>query len=111
LKGKILSTITLTGGGTMGLKEAYQEKYEAQIREWSAKLQEYKAKADKASADAKIQMHQQIDHLQAKKEAAQQKLKEIKAASGDSWEALKAGSERALEEMKKTWEEMKAKFH
>jgi seryl-tRNA synthetase len=84
----------------MGLKEAYQEKIEAQIKEWTAKLQEYKAKADKASADVKIQMYQQIDHLRAQKEAAQQKLNEIKAASGDSWEALKAGSEKVLDEMK-----------
>lgn len=95
----------------MGLKEAYQEKIEAQIREWTAKLQEFKAKADKASADAKIHMYKHIDNLRAQKEAAQQKLNEIKAASGDSWEVLKAGSERALEEMKKTWEEMKSKFH
>lgn len=95
----------------MGLKEAYQEKLEAQIREWAAKLQEYKAKADKASAAAKIQMYQQLDHLRAQKEAAQQELNELKAASGESWEALKAGSERAVAEMKKTWEEMKAKFH
>lgn len=95
----------------MGLKEAHQEKIEAQIREWSAKLQEFKAKADKASAEAKIQMYQQIDNLQAKKEAAQQKLNEIKAAGAESWEALKAGSEKALAEMKKTWEEMKSKFH
>lgn len=95
----------------MGLKEAYQEKIEAQIKEWTAKLQEYKAKADQANADAKIQMYHQIDRLRAQKDAAQQKLNAIKAASGDSWEALKAGSERALEEMKKTWEEMKSKFH
>jgi len=95
----------------MRLKEAYQEKIEAQIKEWTAKLQEYKAKADMANADAKIQMYRKIDRLRAQKEAAQQKLSAIKAASGDSWEALKAGSERALEEMKKTWEEMKSKFH
>ena len=95
----------------MGLKEAYQEKMDAQIREWTAKLQEYKAKADMASADAKIQMYQQIDHLRPQVEAAKQKLSEIKVASGESWEALKAGSEKTLEEIKKTWEEMKSKFH
>jgi hypothetical protein len=94
----------------MKLKEAYQEKVEGQIKEWTAKLQDYKAKADKASADAKVQMYQQIDRLRAQKEAAQQKLNEIKAAKGDSWEALKTGSERSLHELKKTWESMKAKF-
>jgi predicted ATP-binding protein involved in virulence len=95
----------------MGLKEAYQEKIEAQIKEWTARLQEYKAKADKAGAEAKIQMYQQIDRLRAQKEAAQQKLNDIKAAKGESWEALRDGSERILAEMKKTWEEIKSKFH
>jgi uncharacterized coiled-coil DUF342 family protein len=95
----------------MGTKEAYQEKIEAQIKEWSAKIKEYKAKADKASAETKVQMYQRIDQLRAQKETAQQKLSEIRASSGESWQALKAGSEKILGEMKKTWEEMKSKFH
>jgi hypothetical protein len=95
----------------MGLKEAYQEKIEAQLKEWTAKLHEYKAKADKASADVKIQMYAQIDQLKAKKAALQEKLDETKTASGDSWEVLKGGSEKILEEMKNTWEGMKSKFH
>jgi uncharacterized protein YbjQ (UPF0145 family) len=95
----------------MGLKEAYQEKIEAQLKEWSAKLHEMKAKADKAGADAKIEMYKQIDHLRAQKDAAQHKLNEIKGASAETWETLKSGSEKALGEMKKTWESVKAKFH
>ncbi len=95
----------------MGLKEAYQEKLEAQIREWTAKLAELKAKADQAGAGAKVHLHQQIDQFRARNEAAQQKLDEIKAASAESWETLKAGSERALDEMKKTWQSLKSKFH
>ena len=53
----------------MKLKEAYQEKLEAQVKEWTAKLAEMKAKADQAGADAKTQMYKQIDQLQAQKEA------------------------------------------
>ena len=95
----------------MGLKEAYQEKIEAQLKEWSARLHELKAKADKATADAKIEMDQQIDHLRAQKDAAQHKLNDLKGAGAESWETLKAGSEKALGEMKKTWESLKGKFH
>lgn len=95
----------------MGLKEAYQEKLEAQIREWTAKLTELKVKADQAGADAKVHLYQQIEQFRARNQAAQQKLDEIKAASAESWETLKAGSERALDEVKKTWQSMKAKFH
>ena len=95
----------------MGLKEAYQEKIEAQIKEWSAKLAEMKARADKAGADAKVHLHQQIDLMKARKEAAEEKLDEIKSAGAESWETLKGGMEKTLDEVKKTWEEVKSKFH
>jgi len=95
---------------TMGLKEAYQEKLEAQLKEWSAKLNELKAKADKATAGAKVKMYQEIDDLKAKKEVAQQKLDEIKAAGAEKWESLKAASEKTMEDLKSKWASVKAKF-
>jgi chaperonin cofactor prefoldin len=95
----------------MGLKEAYQEKIEAQLKEWTGKLSELKARADQAGADAKEHLEQQIERLRARQEALQQKLNEIKAAGADSWETLKTGTEKALDEMKKTWETLKARFH
>ena len=36
----------------MGMKEAYQQKLEAQLDEWTADINKMKAKADKADADA-----------------------------------------------------------
>jgi len=94
----------------MGLKEAYQEKLEAQLKQWSARLEELKGKADKATADAKIKMYREIEDLKARKEAAQQKLKEIKAAGAEKWESLKAASEKTMEDLKHKWESVKGKF-
>jgi hypothetical protein len=37
----------------MESKKAYQEKMEAQLKEWSARIDLLKAKADKAKAEAK----------------------------------------------------------
>ena len=51
----------------MGRKEAYQEKIEAQLKEWSAKINELKAKAEKAAAEKKTELHKMIDNLRAKK--------------------------------------------
>jgi hypothetical protein len=59
----------------MDTKEAYQEKFDAQLREWSAKIDELKAKADKAKAEAKIEYCEQIDGLRSKQAAAQTKLR------------------------------------
>ena len=44
----------------MNTKEAYQEKFDAQLRGWSAKIDELMAKADKAKAEAKIEYCEQV---------------------------------------------------
>ena len=62
----------------MNKKEAYQEKFDAQLREWSAKIDELKAKADQAKAEAKIEYYEQIEELRSKQAAAQTKLQELR---------------------------------
>lgn len=94
----------------MGLKETYQEKIEAQIKEWSAKIQELKATAEKATADKKIELHKAVDDLRARKEAARKKLDEVKKAGAETWEKLKKDTDKALEDVKNLWESIKAKF-
>ncbi len=93
----------------MGLKE-YQEKMEAQLKELTAKLEQWKDQAAKASATAQAEMNKQLDQLRPKVEAAQQKLKELKAAGGEAAGKLKEGSEKAMAELKKTWKAVKSKF-
>ena len=93
----------------MDLKE-YQEKMEAQLKELGAKLEELKGKAAKATTGARAEMTKQIEVLKPKLEAAQQKLKELKAASGPAWENFKDSSEKAMADLKKAWESIKSKF-
>jgi chromosome segregation ATPase len=93
----------------MGLKET-QEKMEAQLKEWGARLEEWKNQAAKATAGAQAEMNKQLDNLRPKLEAAQQKLKDLKAAGGEAAEKVKEGSEKAMAELKKTWEAVKSKF-
>ena len=93
----------------MDLKE-YQEKMEAQLKDLTAKLEELKGKAAKAGADAKAEMNKQLEALKPKLDAAQQKMKELRAAGGETWEKVKEGSEKAMADLKKTWESIKSKF-
>jgi len=88
----------------MGLKEAYQEKIEAQLKEWSAKVKELQTKAEMAKADAKIEMQKHLQTLQAKQEAVHQKLKELKEAGADAWEKAKPVLEQAMDGLKSAWE-------
>ena len=94
----------------MGQKEAYLEKIEAQLKVWSAKIEELKAKAEKASADKKIELHQMIDDLRARKEQAQKNLNEIKAAGAETWEKLKSKTDEAMDDVKTFWESVKTKL-
>ena len=95
----------------MGRREVYQEKIEAQLKEWSAKINELKATAEKAAADKKIELHKMIDNLRAKKEQVQNNLNEIKAAGVETWEKLKDKTDKALDDVKTFWEGIKSKFH
>lgn len=94
----------------MGLKEAYQEKLEAQLKEWSAKFNELQAKAEIAKADAKIELQKHLQTLQAKQEAAHHKLQELKETGADAWEKTKPGLEKAMDGLKSAWESVKQHF-
>lgn len=89
----------------MGTKrKAYEEKFEAQLKEWNAQIALLKAKAESAKADAKIEYHTTIETMQHKRDLAKAKLQELKTAGDGAWENLKAGAE-------KTWGEVKTAFH
>jgi uncharacterized coiled-coil DUF342 family protein len=94
----------------MNTKQAYQEKFDAQLREWSAKIEELKAKADKAKAEAKIEYCEQIEELRSKRAAVQTKLHELSESGERAWEELKPGLEHAWEDLKTSAENAIAKF-
>ncbi|HEY9074317.1 MAG TPA: hypothetical protein VIN67_09325 [Desulfobaccales bacterium] len=82
----------------------------AQIKEWAAKMEVWKAKAAKASAEARIELNKQIEILRPKLAAAQQKLKEMQAASEPAWGKFKESSTKAMSDLKEAWEAAKSKF-
>jgi len=94
----------------MGMKEAYQDKMEAQLREWQAKIDVLKAKADKAGTEQRIKYHERIEKLRTQKKAAEAKLAELRNASEGAWEDLKTGVEMAWEDLKLAVEEANKKF-
>lgn len=91
-------------------REAYREKLEAQMREWSAKIDLLKAKADQAEAEAKIEYSKRIEDLRQRKEALQAQLAELKNAGDAAWEEIKSGVEKASAELKSAVESAAAKF-
>jgi hypothetical protein len=67
-------------------KEAYKQKAEARIEEGLAKLDEARAKAKGASADARLEAEKYIAELETQIGVAKKKLAEIGDAAEDAWE-------------------------
>jgi hypothetical protein len=94
----------------MGLKEAYQQKMDAQLKEWSVDIDQLKAKAGSAKADLKVAYEKQLAELRAKHGEGRTKLDEIKESSGDAWEELKTGTDHVLNEIQAHLKSAKDKF-
>lgn len=81
-------------------KKAYQEKLEAQLKEWQAEIDKLKAQTQKKSADAKITYQKKIDQLEQKMEQSKKKLNTLKETGEDKWEDVKKEVEMEANELK-----------
>ena len=84
----------------MKTREEHIDQMAAQLKEWSAKIDELEAKARAAKADAKTNYENQISQLKDKRDGAMQKLQELKGASAEAWDILKAGAETSWADLK-----------
>ncbi len=91
-------------------RKAYEEKLDAQLKEWNAQITLLKAKAENAKADAKIDYYKSIEALEHKHDEARTKLQELKTAGDEAWEAVKAGAEKAWAEVKTAYHDVTSKF-
>jgi uncharacterized coiled-coil DUF342 family protein len=88
-------------------REEYIDKLAAQLKEWSAKIDELESRARGA---AKSGYESQIRQLKDKRDAAVQKLQELKGPSAEAWDVLKAGAESAWTDLRSAVTAAKEKF-
>ena len=94
----------------MESKDVYKAKIDAQLKEWSIRIADLKAKAELAEANVKVEYLKQVEALRVKKEKIQSKLEELKESGDDAWETLKTGVEQAALELKESINSAIAKF-
>lgn len=75
----------------MDEKQAYQQKLDAKLDEWKAEIDKLRAKADGASADAKLQYDSQIEDLKKRRDEMEQQLEKLRNAN--------AGADKAWDTM------------
>ena len=94
----------------MSKKELYKQKMQAQLEEWEAEVDRFKAKASGASANVQLELTKEINALKGKIEQGKTKLAEIADASEDAWESIKEGVDSAWDSLKAAVSDAKAKF-
>jgi hypothetical protein len=100
----------MEGGNTMKRREEYIDKLAAQLKEWSAKIDELENKARTTTEEARIRYEKQHKELVERRDAARKKLQELKSASTEAWDVVKAGAETAWADLQKALTEAKQKF-
>jgi chromosome segregation ATPase len=97
-------------GSLLTAKQEFQQKLEAQLREWDAKLDELKTKAQEAKSEIKADYEKQLEVLSDKRATAQAKIQELRLRTEDAWEDLKGGTEKAWDEMRKALDQIASRF-
>jgi uncharacterized coiled-coil DUF342 family protein len=92
----------------MGKKEVYIEKLEAQLKEWSAKIES--AKAEKLRAEGNKEYMEQVGKLRSRREEALARLQKLRESGEGAWEDLRQGADRSWAELKAALEKAKERM-
>jgi hypothetical protein len=84
-------------------RKAYEEKLDAQLKEWNAQIALLKA-------EAKVDYYKTIEALENKQDKAKTKLQELKTAGDEAWEAVKTGAEKAWADVMTAYHDAVSKF-
>ncbi len=94
----------------METKKAYEERLQAQLDEWSAKIDVLKAKARKSKSDSEVKYAEEVEKLEQKKKAAREKLADFRQAGESAWQDLKDGLDRAWDDLGEAVKSASGKF-
>lgn len=84
----------------MNDKELYLQKVQAEINEWKAQIELFRAKTASATAGAKISMNQNIKAFEEKVEEGKAKLLELSKSTESTFESMKKTFETKWEIVK-----------
>jgi archaellum component FlaC len=91
-------------------KKDYQKRLEEIFDELSTKINIVKEKLEVGGSETREKLKEEIDLLETKRTAALNQLQEIKTASSDGWSLLRAGADRAIEDLKFSYEQAVARL-
>lgn len=92
-------------------RHAYEQKMDARLMKWDAQMQILRARAKEASADTKAAIAQELDELEERADATRKKVGDLRDASGEAWQDVKAGLENSWHALESAVEAAKSRFN
>jgi hypothetical protein len=89
----------------MGMKEAYQEKAEAQLREWHNWIERTKFNPTLLKANKTTEQQRVVERLEDSLQIAHIRLDELRFSQDERWELAKQAVERAMIDLKQALDE------
>lgn len=80
-------------------RETFVEKLEAQMREWSTRFEDLKARVRKMKSARRAEYAKHIAALQARLDEGREKMRELRGTGEHAWEELREAVEKAWHEM------------
>ena len=91
-------------------KSAYVEKLEKKIEELDEQLHNLRKKAKMAKIDAEIDVTMKLEELKERRGDLMERLEGMRSATGQGWESLKEGIDKAYDDLKSAFHDAKSKF-
>ena len=79
--------------------KTYLKKIADKLVEWDAKIEDFKKRGNEASAQFREDYLKAAEDLKSKKKLAEEKIKQLKANSGEGWDEIKKGADKAINDL------------
>ncbi len=90
--------------------DKFQDKVQKKLDEYSTKLNRMEAKAKDLGEKAKQEAREEMQEMRRKMDVAEQKLKSMKSATGESWKKMKSEVNSAMESVEETYKKVADHF-
>jgi hypothetical protein len=88
-----------TRSNVMEDNKTYLKRIADKLVEWDAKIEDLKKKGNEASALVREDYLKIAEDLKTKKQLAEEQIKQLKANSGEGWEEIKKGADKAINDL------------
>jgi len=86
----------------MEKRNEYIKQLAAKLHEWDEKIDEMKTRAEMSAGGARLRYRQGLVELKALREQAAVLLEEVREATVDTWDDVKARTDRLIEDVRKS---------